>query len=132
MLESDLKKAKGLGSAHSGTHHWLMQRITAIASLPLVIWLVYSVVGMKQATYGEFTTWLALPLNAILMCLFIIATFYHAVLGVQVVTEDYIAHKGLRLFKLIAQKLFFFAIGVASIFSILKIAFMASTTTVGM
>lgn len=130
MLVSDLKKAKNLGSSHSGTHHWLMQRITAIAIIPLVVWAVYSVVGLKNASYLEFTNWLSSPLNAILMSLFIIATFYHAVLGVQVVTEDYISNKGFRLFKIICQKLFFFAIGVASIFSILKVAFAAGSATV--
>ena len=125
MLVGDLKKAKGLGAAHEGVHHWLGQRITAIANIPLVIWLLYSLYGLQEATYEEFTSWLAVPFHAILMCLFILSTFYHAVLGAQVITEDYIHHKGFKLFKLIGQKLVFIAMGVACLFSILKIAFTA-------
>lgn len=121
-LKSPLAKARGHGSAHHGADHWLHQKITAIANVPLVIWLVYSIVDMKGASYGEFTAWLAAPLNAVLMILLLISTLYHARLGTQVVIEDYIASPCLRTAKLIGIRLFFFAIGVACIFSVLKIA----------
>ena len=124
-FSSPLKKAKGLGSAHHGVDHWMMQKITAIANLPLVLWFVLSMVSMQGASHAAFTAWLAEPLNAILMILLIISVFYHAKLGTQVVVEDYISCKCLRLIKLIGQKLFFFAIAVACIFSVLKIAFTA-------
>ncbi len=122
-LKSPLARAKGLGSISEGADHWISQRITAIANIPLMIWLVYSVVNMIGANYYEFGAWLAEPLNAILMILVVLSTFYHAVLGSQVVIEDYIHHEGFKLFKLIGQKLFFIAMGVAAIFSILKVAF---------
>lgn len=121
-LKSPLAKARGHGSAHHGADHWLHQKITAIANVPLVIWLVYSIVDLKGASYGEFTAWLAAPLNAVLMILLLISTLYHARLGTQVVIEDYIASPCLRTAKLIGIRLFFFAIGVACIFSVLKIA----------
>jgi len=121
-MKSALARAKGLGSARDGVDHWFKQRITAIANIPLVIWLVCSVVDLRTATHAEFTNWLAQPLNAILMILFIISVLYHAKLGAQVVTEDYIHNEGLKVVKLIAQKLFFFALGVACIFAVLKIA----------
>ena len=124
-IRSDLAKARGLGSAHEGVEHWMAQKITAIANIPLVIWFVYSIVDLKGASYSEFTTWLAQPLNAILTILFVLSTFYHAKLGAQVIVEDYISSKWLRMVKLIGQKLFLFAIGVACIFSILKVAFTA-------
>ena len=120
---SPLARAKGLGSAHEGVHHWMHQRITAIALIPLVIWLVWSIIDLKEATYTEFTTWLAAPWNAVLMILIILTAFYHAVLGVQVVVEDYIHCECFKMFKLIGTKLFFFAAAVACIFSVLKIAF---------
>lgn len=120
--KTPLARARGLGSAKEGTEHWFMQRVTAIANIPLVLWLVYSIVHLKGASHAEFTSWLSEPLNAILMCLVVISTFYHAKLGSQVVTEDYIHHEGMKMVKLIGQKLFFFGIGFACIFSILKIA----------
>jgi len=125
-LQSPLSKARGLGSAHTGTHHWLMQRVSAIALFPLVIWMVYAIFKMQGATYQEFTTWLSQPLNAVLAILFVISSFYHAILGNQVIIEDYISCKWFRITKIIGQKLFFIALAIACIFSILKIAFMAS------
>lgn len=119
---SPLKKAKGLGSAHEGADHWIMQKITAIANIPLVIWLIWSIIGLNGASYEQFTGWLSQPINAILMILLIISVCYHAKLGAQVITEDYISKECFKNFKLIGQKLFFFAIAVACIFSVLKIA----------
>ncbi len=118
-----IKNAKGLGSAHHGVEHWMMQKITAIANFPLVMWLIYSIVKLQGASYTEFVTWQAQPLNAILMILLVISVSYHARLGAQVITEDYISCKCLRMAKIIGQKLFFFALAAAIIFSILKIAF---------
>lgn len=121
-LHSPLAKARGLGSAHDGVHHWIHQRITAIALIPLTVWLVYNIVALNGVQYGGFVGWLSYPLNAILMILFIIAAFYHAALGCQVVVEDYIHCKASKLGILIGMKLFFLATGIACIFSILKVA----------
>ena len=121
-LKSPLARARGLGSAHEGADHWMAQRMTALANLPLVIWFVYSFIKMHDASHAEFTSWLAEPLNAILSILFVISTFYHAVLGSQVVVEDYIHTEWFKTLKLIGNKLFFTGLGIACIFSILKIA----------
>ncbi len=121
-MKTPLARARGLGSAKEGTNHWFMQRVTAIANIPLMIWLIYSVLDMRGAGYSEFTYWLGQPMNAILMILVILSTFYHAKLGSQVVVEDYIHNEGFKMVKLIGMKLFFFGAGVACIFSILKIA----------
>ncbi len=124
-LKSPLARARGLGSAREGTDHWFMQRVTAIANIPLMLWLIWSIVQMPGWSYAEFTSWLAQPVNSILMILAVLSTFYHAALGTQVIAEDYIHHEGLKIFKLIGIKLFYFAGAVACIFSILKIALTA-------
>jgi len=121
-LKTPLARARGLGAAGHGTEHWMAQRITALANIPLCIWLVYSIVSLKGASHEEFTGWLSEPINAILMILFVISTVYHGVLGSQVVVEDYIHHEGFKKLKLIGNTLFFFALAIACIFSILKIA----------
>ncbi|MCC7304841.1 MAG: succinate dehydrogenase, hydrophobic membrane anchor protein [Alphaproteobacteria bacterium] len=122
-IEAPLKKARGLGGAHEGAHHWMDQRVTAIANIPLMLWFVYSIVNLKGADYVTFTEWVATPLNAVLLILLVISTFYHARLGTQVIVEDYVHGKAMKTAKLILLRFYFIAAGVACIFSILKVAF---------
>lgn len=121
-LKSPLARARGLGSAKSGLDHWMAQRITAIANVFLGLWFVYTMAVNAGMSYTEAVLWLSEPVNAILMILLVISSFYHAVLGAQVVTEDYIHNEGFKLFKLVGQRLVFFALAVAAIFSILQVA----------
>lgn len=121
-LKSPMSRARGLGSAKSGLDHWLMQRITAIGNIITGFWLLCAIICNGAMTYTEAVLWLSEPVNAVMMILFVISTFYHAVLGTQVVVEDYIHNEGLKLFKLLGQRLVFFAMGVACIFSVLQVA----------
>lgn len=124
-IATPLKNARGLGSAHHGVGHWINQRVTAIANIPLMLWLVWNVVHLAGADYAAFTGWLAQPVNAILMILVIVSTFYHAALGTQVIVEDYVHCEAKKLATLIGLKLFFVAAGTACVFSVLKVAFTA-------
>ncbi|PCJ99395.1 MAG: succinate dehydrogenase, hydrophobic membrane anchor protein [Zetaproteobacteria bacterium] len=120
-----LKIAKNHGSAHEGTEHWLQQKITALAQIPLVLWLIWSIIGLQGASYAEFTAWMGQPVNAILMIILISSVMLHAKLGAQVVVEDYISTEWFKMAKLIGGKIFFYGLSVACIFSVLKIAFTA-------
>lgn len=122
-LRTKLGQARGLGSAKEGTHHWWMQRVTAIALVPLTLWFVITIIGVAGADYAQATALLGNPLVAVLMVLTIVATFYHAQLGLQVVYEDYIANHWLRLVVDLGTKFGCFALAVAAIFAVLKIAF---------
>ncbi len=121
-LKAPLARARGLGSAHHGLHHWKAQRLTAVSSLLLGVWFLYALFTLKGADHAVFTAWLAQPVNAILMILTVVSFFYHAWLGLQVVVEDYIHDEFLKIVKLSATKMALFALALASIFSILKIA----------
>ncbi len=120
---SPLAKARGSGSAHHGSGHWLHQRITAVANIPLMLWLVWSVVHLPSASFADVSAWLSQPCNAILMILAVLSMFYHAVLGLQVVIEDYVHGAFTKMVSLFALRLAFVALGVASIFSVLKVSF---------
>lgn len=121
-MRTDLGRVRGLGSAKEGAHHWWMQRLTAIGLIPLTLWFVASVASLAGAGHAETAEWLGAPLVAITMVLLIVATLYHAALGIQVVVEDYIHHEGWKFAWLIAVKLVFFVLGVTAIFSVLKLA----------
>lgn len=90
-LRSGLSKARGLGSAHEGVHHWWMQRVSAIALIPLVAWFVVVVIKATKIHGIDGVMYLlASPLNAIAMILFLGTAIYHGTLGVKVVIEDYV------------------------------------------
>lgn len=123
MFNAPLKNARGLGSAKDGTHHWIVQRLTAVALIPLVIWFVYSVATQMGSDYAEVVQWIALPWNTVLLVSFLAAGFWHSALGVQVVIEDYVAGEFAKITLLVASKLAHALLGLAAIISVLKISF---------
>tara|TARA_B100000686_G_C16535593_1_gene834650 strand:- start:137 stop:517 length:381 start_codon:yes stop_codon:yes gene_type:complete len=122
-LQSPLSRVRGLGSAKNGTHHWWMQRLTAVALVPLVVWFAIALIGLTGDSYEVAIAWMRSPFNAIMMILLIIATFHHMQLGLQVIIEDYIHNEGAKVFLMIGQKLITFVLAIAAGFAVLKIAF---------
>jgi succinate dehydrogenase / fumarate reductase membrane anchor subunit len=96
-LRTPLKRVQGLGSGHNGTGHFWVQRLTAVALVPLVIWIVMLVLGLMGQDAFVVRARLAEPLTGTLLVAFIVATFWHAQLGLQVVIEDYIHTRWLEV-----------------------------------
>ncbi len=122
-LRSPLGRARGLGSAKSGTQHWWAQRLTAIALVPLVIWFVIAMVAATGSDYASARAFIGSPVTAVLLILLIAATFHHAQLGLQVVIEDYVHTKSAEIALLLAVKGAAIVLAVAAIFAVLSIAF---------
>lgn len=122
-LRSPLARARGLGSAKEGVSHFMSQRLTAIALVPITIWFVISVVSLVGSDYAHFRAWLAWPGNTTLMLLLIYCVFLHAQLGVQVVIEDYVHDEGVKILSLIAVKFAAVFLGVFSAVAVLRVAF---------
>ena len=122
-MRSPLGRARGLGSAKRGVEHWWAQRVTAVALIPLSLWFVAALLQQMGGDLAGVQHWLGRPVPAILMVLFLITTFYHAALGLEVVIEDYVhtelAKLGLVLFVRFAAV----ALAVAGIFAVLRMAF---------
>jgi len=89
-LRTPLKNARGLGSAKDGTHHFVLQRITAVALIFLSLYVVWLIISLIGSDYASVRAAVANPGNAVLLIAFVIATFWHAKLGLQVVIEDYV------------------------------------------
>jgi succinate dehydrogenase / fumarate reductase membrane anchor subunit len=119
---SPIARVRGLGSAKEGVQHWWVQRLTAVALVPLTIWFVAGVVALSGASHAEAVAWLGHPLNATLMILAVGLTFHHAQLGLQVVIEDYVHAEGAKLALLIAVKLVALALALAGILAVLRLA----------
>ena len=122
-MRSPLSRARGLGSAKSGTDHWWAQRLTALGLVPLVIWFVISMILVIGADHAAAVDFISSPINAVLLILLIVATFHHGQLGLQVVIEDYIHAKWLEVGLIIAIKGAAIVLGVASVYAVIAIAF---------
>src|SRR5712691_9802104 len=121
-MRSPLGRAIGLGSAKEGVEHWWRQRVTALALVPLTLWLVIAVIGLVGAEHAVFVAWVRSPMPAVLLILLLVATFDHAALGLQVVIEDYIHGEAMRLAALLVMRLLCIVFAVRGVFAVLKLA----------
>jgi succinate dehydrogenase / fumarate reductase membrane anchor subunit len=122
-METPLKRVRGLGSAHSGTDHFWKQRATALAGIPLTIAFLVIVLSTVGKDFATVKATLAHPLVAILMLLFVLSSVIHMRIGMQVVIEDYVHEEGPKVLLLMFNTFFAIAVGLASAFAILKLAF---------
>ena len=114
------------GSTRSGSHHWWMQRLSAVALIPLSLWFMSVLVWMPLQDYERLLIWMSELTHAVPLLVMLAALIYHASLGMQVVLEDYISHHGLKLSLIFLTKFIFIVLGVVSILSISKVYFLLS------
>ena len=93
---TSIGRVRGLGSAHEGAHHWLVQRFTAIGNLALMLFLAFSLALLPDYSYGTVAGWAAQTPPATALALLIISVFWHARLGLQVLIEDYVHDAGTK------------------------------------
>jgi succinate dehydrogenase membrane anchor subunit len=122
IMRSQLGRARGLGAAKSGLHHWWAQRVTAMALLPLSLYFVLSVLILAGSSQAEVAAYIAEPWNAVLFIALIVALFYHLALGLQVVIEDYVHGEGAKLASLLVMRGVVVLLALASLISVLKLA----------
>ena len=121
-MENDLNKVQAMKSLKNhGLAHWKLQRISAIAMVPLVIWFTSSLMLVLTNGYEQSIEWLQNPFNATGLILLFGILYFHAASGLQVVIEDYVHHEGLKIVSLILIKLVALVLGVLSILCVLKI-----------
>jgi succinate dehydrogenase / fumarate reductase membrane anchor subunit len=121
-LQTPLKRVSGLGSSKSGTHHFVIQRITALALIPLVVWIIWLGLALMHADYEHAHALVHQPLNALLLIAFVIAMFWHAQLGLQVVVEDYVHTRWLEVTTQLAIKFLCMLGALASVLAVVRIA----------
>jgi succinate dehydrogenase / fumarate reductase membrane anchor subunit len=122
-LRTPLSRARGLGSAKEGVHHFWAQRITAVALIPLVAWFAISLIMMSGADYAVVRAWIGSPAVMVLLTLTIVIGLHHGQLGMQVVIEDYVHNDGMKLALIVLMRFIAVFFGLAAIVAILRIGF---------
>lgn len=117
-----IARVRGLGAAKEGVEHFKWLRLTSVANVFLSIWFVWSMISLSGADYAGITAWLGGTVNASLMVLLVVSSFAHAKLGAQVIIEDYVHHKGIKVASLAALMLGTYALATACVVAILKVA----------
>ena len=122
-MRTPLSRVRGLGSAKAGTEHFWLQRLTAIANIPLVIFLLASLVALAGADYETVRAYLSMPLVTVIVLALIVSGIWHMRLGMQVVIEDYVPGENLKLLSIIGNNFFALAVGLACVYAALKLGF---------
>jgi succinate dehydrogenase / fumarate reductase membrane anchor subunit len=117
-----VSKVLGRGSAGEGVGHWWVQRVTAIALIPLTLWFVISLLGSSLQSYEAMRGWIGQPWVAVLSLLLVLTLAWHSKLGVQVVIEDYVGSKGAKTTALLLSTFIHVIAAVAGVFAILRMA----------
>lgn len=121
-LRTPLAKVRGLGSAKDGTHHFWVQRVTAVALIPLVLWFGFSAASLPDASYASINAWMSSAFNVTMLIAFIVMGFYHGALGVQVILEDYVSTQWARIASIIAVQVLSFFFAAMGVFAVLKLS----------
>jgi len=119
-MRTPLSRVRGLGSAKSGTEHWFLQRVTAIANIPLILFMIFFVISHLGAGRADIVASLRHPIVAILIALAFVSVLWHMRLGMQVIIEDYVQGAGAKFLALLLNTFFAILLAVAVLFAILR------------
>jgi len=122
-MSTPLARVLGLGPAHSGTEHFWLQRLTAVANVPLMIAFVFILIALLRRNHAAVVQILGSPLIAVILLLCIVSVTVHMRIGMQVIIEDYVHDQGTKLVLLMANTFFAVAVGLASVFALLMLSF---------
>lgn len=114
-------KIKIAPSTKTGAHHWLMQRVSAVALIPLVIWFTLSFIQIAEDPQGYLPVFFAYPLNAVMGILMISAALFHGALGMRVIIEDYVSNRTKMYFYIMLINFISIATAIAAILSIIRL-----------
>jgi len=121
-MATPLGKVRGLGSARRGTETFWLQRLTALANVPLVIFLIVSIVSHVGADYATVRAFLAQPLVALAMLALVISAAMHMRIGLKEIIEDYVHGEGLKIASLVLTTFFAVGVGLACTLALVKIS----------
>ena len=123
-MRSPLGRARGRGAARSGMHHWLLERMTAVALIPLTLWFIYVVFHLMGRPQASVARWASNPVNTVLALALIAMTFRHMQLGLEVIMGDYIHDKRMHTAAVLVNRAVTGLLALLCAVSVLRLAFL--------
>lgn len=121
-MATPLKRVRGLGAAHRGTDTFWRQRVTALANIPLTIFLILAIVSHIGSSYDEVRAYLAHPIVALVMLALMVSATIHLRIGLKEIIEDYVHGEGLKVAAIVLATFFAYGVGLAAVLAIVKIS----------
>jgi succinate dehydrogenase / fumarate reductase, membrane anchor subunit len=122
IMRTPLNRVRGLGSAHAGTGHFWLQRLTAIANIPLTIYFVFLIATLSGRSHASVSATLGEPVTALLLLAAILSIVVHMRIGMQVIIEDYIHDEGWKLALVVLNTFFTVGVGLSAAFAVCRIS----------
>ncbi len=117
-----VRRALGLGAAQGGTHHWWTAKLTAIALIPLGLWLVASVIHLAALDRAGVLEWLRQPAHGAGLILFLLFGFHHSAAGLQTIMEDYLPTHAQKLAGILVSTLLHLAGAAFGVYAVIVAA----------
>lgn len=121
-MRTPLNRVRGLGSAHAGTGHFWLQRLTAIANIPLVIYFVFLIATLSGRSHATVTATLGEPVVALLLLAAILSIVMHMRIGMQIIIEDYVHDEGWKITLLVLNTFFTVGVGLSAAFAVSRLS----------
>jgi succinate dehydrogenase / fumarate reductase, membrane anchor subunit len=122
-LRTPMRRVLGVGSARDGVQHWWMQRLTAVALVPLSVWFAVSLLALPSFDHATLAAWMRQSTTPLLLILLVLVAAWHSRLGLQVVVEDYVPRPGARTVTLVVVNFVHILLAAAGVLAVLRVAF---------
>jgi len=119
---TELGRVRGLGSAHSGAHHWWQERISGALALIPVVFLLVSILLLPDLSYATVREWVGQPLPALALAALVLTSLWHNRLGLRVFIEDYAHVRSNRIAILLALDVATWGAGIFALYCLVRIA----------
>jgi succinate dehydrogenase / fumarate reductase membrane anchor subunit len=122
-FRTPMSRARGMGASHHGVGHFITERVSGIALIPLALWAIFAGLRLASLGFDGAAEWVSIPLNTVLLSLLIVVALIHLKGAVQVVIEDYIPDFTLKTILVLANLFVCVLGGALGVVAILKVAF---------